>query len=230
MEFNKTLTCAHCSKESPVFCFLNERQIDHIERNRIEVVFNPGETIMKGGTPKTHVMSFYKGLAKVSLEGKGGRSYILGFIRPQTFFSGPGFFFDEKHRLTITAIEECKLCLIEKDVFYEMMEENFKMAFAFMENSNRFILNLIHKMETFLIKHHHGRVADALLHLSKDIYHKNPFTMTISRKDLADLTALPKESVSRILHEFIKDQIITMENNEVHILKEDTLKHISHKG
>ena len=230
MEFEKTLACNHCSKDSPVFCFLNNQQINNIEAHRIEVTFNPGETIMKGGTPKTHVMSFYQGLAKISLEGKRGRNYILGFIRPQAFFSGPGLFFDSKHHLTITAIEECKLCLIELDVFYDMMKENFEMAFAFMENSNKFILNLIQKMEALLIKHHHGRVAEALLHLSQDIYRSNPFLMTISKNDLSELTALSKESVSRILHEFRKDKIITVDGNNVNILREDILRQISMNG
>jgi len=230
VEFEKTLTCSHCSKDSPVFCYLNTKQIDKIERNRIEVVFNPGETIMKGGSPKTHVMSFYEGLAKVSLEGKKGRNYILGFIRPQAFFSGPGFFFENKHHLTITAVETCKLCLIDIDEFYGLMKENFEMAFAFMENSNRFILNLIRKLEALLVKHHHGRVADALLYLSNNIYNSNPFVMTISKNELAELTALPKESVSRILHEFKKDQIISIDDNRVHILNEDILTQISSNG
>jgi CRP/FNR family transcriptional regulator len=54
--------------------------------------------------------------------------------------------------------------------------------------------------------------------------------MTISKKDLSELTALSKESVSRILHEFRKDQIITMDGNQVHILREDILRQISMNG
>ena len=54
--------------------------------------------------------------------------------------------------------------------------------------------------------------------------------MTISKTDLAELTALPKESVSRILHEFKKDQIISVDDNQVHILNEDILTQISSNG
>ncbi len=230
MEFHKTLDCSNCSMASPVFCFLNHQEVAKIDDNRIEVSFNPGDTIMKSGTPKTHVMSFYQGLAKVTLEGKDGKNFILDFIRPQTFFSGPGFFFDNKHYLTITAVEPCKVCLIDIDVFFQLMKDNFEMAFAFMENSNKFILNLIHKMESLLIKHHHGRMAEALLYLSSVIYQSNPFYMSISRKDLSDLTALPKESVSRILQEFKNEGIISLTDNNVHILKEDSLMQISHNG
>lgn len=230
MRFDKTLDCSTCSMASPVFCFLNHEEAGKIDKNRIEVSFNPGDTIMKSGTPKTHVMSFYHGLAKVALEGKDGKNFILDFIRPQTFFSGPGLFFDNKHHLTITAVEPCKVCLIDIDVFFGLMKENFEMAFAFMENSNKFILNLIRKMESLLIKHHHGRVAEALLYLSGDIYQSNPFNMSLSRQDLSELTALPKESVSRILQEFKNDEIISVKENTVHILNEESLLQISHNG
>lgn len=230
MRFEKTLNCRTCSMASPVFCFLNHEEVAKIDDNRIEVSFDPGDTIMKSGTPKTHVMSFYHGLAKVTLEGKEGKNLILDFIRPQTFFSGPGLFFDNKHYLTITAVEPCKVCLIDLDIFFQLMKENFEMAFAFMETSNKFILNLIHKMESLLIKHHHGRVAESLLYLSGVVYQSNPFHMSISRKDLSDLTALPKESVSRILQEFKNDGIISIRNEDVHILKEDSLTQISQNG
>jgi len=215
---------------SPVFCFLNHEEVGKIDKNRIEVSFNPGDTIMKSGAPKTHVMSFYHGLAKVALEGKDKKKFILDFIRPQTFFSGPGFFFEKKHYLTITAVEPCKVCLIDIDVFLQLMKDDFEIAFAFMENSNKFILNLIHKMESLLIKHHHGRVAEALLYLSGDIYQSNPFNMSISRQDLSDFTALPKESVSRIIQEFENDGIISVKSNNVHILKEESLMQISYNG
>lgn len=85
-------------------------------------------------------------------------------------------------------------------------------------------------MESLLVKHHHGRVAEALLYLSGVIYQSNPFYMSISKRDLSDLTALPKESVSRILQEFKNDGIISIKNNNVHILKEESLTQISLNG
>ncbi len=230
MGFDKTLICANCSTASPVFCHLKPNEIDRIEKNRIEVTFNPGETIIKNGTPNTHVISFNQGLAKVTLEGKNGKHFILDFIRPQSFFSGPGLFIDKKHHFTISAVEPCKLCLIEMGAFLDIMKGNAKMAFDYMENSNYFILNLANKMESLLVKHHHGRVAEALLYLSRKIYKSNPFDLSISKRDLSEMTGLSKESVSRILHEFTNEGLIQATGKTFHLLKEDLLEQISRNG
>ncbi len=230
MGFEKTLNCAGCPSAPPVFCHLKPDEIARINKSRIEITFRPGETIMKSGTPNTHVISFFQGLAKISLEGTGGKNFILDFVRPQSFFSGPGLFVDNKHHFTISAVEPCKLCLIEIDTFLEIMKGNPNMAFAFMENSNNFILNLVSKMESLLIKHHHGRVAEALLYLSKEIYHSNPFELSISKKDLSEMTGLSKEAVSHTLHEFGDDGLIQITGKNFHLLEEVALGQISKNG
>jgi len=230
MKFENSLICANCSIASPVFRFLKPDEINRINDNRIEVEYKPGETIMKAGTPQTHIISFYKGLAKISLEGKNGNNFILDFIRPQAFFTGPGLFGDNKHHFTITAVEECKLCLIDLNLFLDIMKGNPKIAFAFMENSNTFILKLTQKMKGLLIQHQHGKVADALLYLSKNLYHSNPYTLSISKLEFLEMTGLSKESVSRILHEFTNEGLIQITGKSFHLLKEDLLEQISRNG
>jgi len=229
MGFEKTLICFDCSMASPVFCSLKPDEIARMDEHRVEVTFKPGETIMKSWTPNTHVISFFEGLAKISLEGIGGKNFILDFVRPPAFFSGPGFL-DNKNHLTISAVELCKLCLIDMDTFLAIMKGNARMAFAFMENSNNFILNLVNKMESLLVKHHHGRVAEALLYLSREIYYSNPFKLSISKQELAEMTGLSKESVSRILHEFIHEGLIQTTGKSFHLLKQDMLDQISRNG
>jgi len=230
MGFKKSLACSHCSMASPVFRYLNPEEIAKIEHNRIEVAFNPGETIIKSGTQKTHVMSFNQGLAKISMEGRDGKNFILDFIQSQSFFSGPGLFIDNKHHFTITAVEACHLCLIEMNPFLDVMRGNAAMAFAFIENSNRYVLNLVNKMEGLLIKHQHGRVAEALLYLRKELYKNNPFERSISKNDMAEMTGLSKDSISRILHEFTNDGLMRISGTKFHLLKEDMLEQISNNG
>ena len=79
-------------------------------------------------------------------------------------------------------------------------------------------------------KQMHGRIADVLFYLSDKIYCNNPFDMTISRQDLADLSAMSKESAIRILKEFKEEGILTTEGNSINILKPELLKQISETG
>ena len=57
-----------------------------------------------------------------------------------------------------------------------------------------------------------GRIADALIYLSEIVYESNPFEMTISRQDLADLSGMSKESAIRILKDFKEENLIIFPN------------------
>lgn len=75
-----------------------------------------------------------------------------------------------------------------------------------------------------------GRIADALIFLHDEIYCRNPFLMSISRQDLADLTAMSKENVIRMLKKFKDQGLIRMEGNLVEILDKKGLSRIGITG
>ena len=84
-------------------------------------------------------------------------------------------------------------------------------------------MNLTHKQM-------HGRIADALLYLSNEIYANSIFEVHLSRQDLAEMTAMTKESAIRILKELKDDNIIDYDNNRFTILNENALNQISLRG
>ena len=76
----------------------------------------------------------------------------------------------------------------------------------------------------------HGRMADGLLYLSKAFFESDTFKLYLSRQEVADLTAMSKDSAIRILKDFERDGIIAMQGNELSILDKDQLQNISLKG
>ena len=86
------------------------------------------------------------------------------------------------------------------------------------------------RIASFSNKQLHGRFAELLLDLQQDIYKSNPFTLTLSKTDLAKILSTSKESVSRLFTALKKDQIIKESNHDIHIMKLDKLKRISETG
>jgi CRP/FNR family transcriptional regulator len=76
----------------------------------------------------------------------------------------------------------------------------------------------------------HGRMADGLLYLSKVFFESDTFKLYLSRQEIADLTAMSKDSAIRILKDFERDRLITLKGNELSILNTDQLLNISLKG
>jgi CRP/FNR family transcriptional regulator len=76
----------------------------------------------------------------------------------------------------------------------------------------------------------HGRIADALIFLMDEIYGRNPFILTVSRQDIADLTAMSKENVIRVLKVFKDQNLIRVNNNLVEVLNKKELVRIGATG
>jgi len=75
-----------------------------------------------------------------------------------------------------------------------------------------------------------GRVADTLLYLKNDVFKTNPFTVSLTRQDLADMSNMTKESLVRILPQFKSSGLIKTQGNTIEILDESRLQEISKKG
>jgi CRP-like cAMP-binding protein len=74
-----------------------------------------------------------------------------------------------------------------------------------------------------------GRMAECLLYLSEVILENNEIEH-ISKQDLAEITAMTKESAIRVLKEFKDDGIIENSNKRLEILDKPALKQIALYG
>jgi CRP/FNR family transcriptional regulator, polysaccharide utilization system transcription regulator len=75
-----------------------------------------------------------------------------------------------------------------------------------------------------------GRLAEILLCMSREVFKSNQFELPLNNNELSDFISTSRESVSRILSDFSKEGIISMNKKELTILKKDILEKISIKG
>jgi CRP-like cAMP-binding protein len=75
-----------------------------------------------------------------------------------------------------------------------------------------------------------GRIADILIYLWNDVYHKNPDEFIITRKELAEFAACSHENVITTLSKFNKEGIITLDGKKIIVNDLDKLNEISKKG
>jgi CRP/FNR family transcriptional regulator len=213
--------------KSPLFNFLNEEEIELVNRTKKRVFFKAGEIIVKQGVPMSHVISFNQGLAKVYIEGSNNRNFILQFIKPTQFLGGPGIFVDQIHYFSVAAIHDSAVCFIDIGVFKKILRQNVNFAEAFMENQSK---STIYNYDRFISLNHknmHGRIVDALIYLHNDIFDDNEHRITISRQDLADLTGMSKDSVIRTLKELCDEKLLESDNQTIYIKDMAKLERIS---
>jgi CRP/FNR family transcriptional regulator, polysaccharide utilization system transcription regulator len=228
---NKTETdCISCDCKSQLFSLLTDEELDMVQKNRVNVVFRPGETIRKQGTAMTHVISVNRGLAKLYLEGIEHRNAILRLVKPTNFIGGPGIYLDMMHHYSVTAIMESSVCFIDIHVFKKIIKQNSLFSDEFMKDFSRNTLAAYNRLINLTQKQMPGRMADTLLYLFHEIFLSNTFPMLISKQDLADHSAMSKDSAVKVLRGFQNDGIIRITDNEMILLDDAALKKISRIG
>jgi CRP/FNR family transcriptional regulator len=222
--------CEDCNRRSELFKLLNPEEIQIINEDRFEVQFKSGENIAKQGTNLTHIINLTSGIAKIYIEGINDRNLLLNLIGPDSIIAGPGVFTDQRFHFSITALEPSSVCFISVDNFKKVINTNAQFTVKYLEYLNLKQSLLYDKLVSLTQKQMHGKIADALIYLSEKIYGSMQFDLTISRQDLADMTAMSKDSAIRILKELEKDGIIVIKGRNISIPGMEALKEISAKG
>ena len=226
-KFAKDLNCEECPFKQSLFKSLTQKELACLNENRYEVHFNTGETIFKQGSALTHIACLTSGLFKVYLEDRDKNNLMLRILKPAELIGGPGFLADSKHHFSVTALENSTACFVDLKAFEEILRKNSEFALQFIGYLNTIHINMYDKLLSLTHKNMHGRVADALVYLSKQIYESSNFKTTLSRQDLADISSIAKESFIRILKEFKDNGLIHFEGNSFELKNIEALHGIS---
>jgi CRP/FNR family transcriptional regulator len=169
-------------------------------------------------------------LVKLLSTEKNEKEHIISIAKPMDFIGLLSIFSNQKHIYTISAIERSVVCFVELDVIKKLIKENGDFALDFLEKISKVSDDVIHTRMNINTKQLRGRIAYILLFLAQHIYKKNEFELPISRKEIAQLIDMSTENVIRILSEFRKDDILTIEGKYIKILDPDRLQRIYDLG
>jgi len=204
--------------------------MDIVNKNRHEVTYKPGEIIFKQNSAYTHVVSFNRGLAKIYLEGFNGKQLIIRLVRPNEFIASPGLNPNSKHYYSISAIEHTTVCFLETSVIKMIFKQNHIFQEMLMRDIHSYYSKTLQKLININQKNRHGRIAEALLYLSEEIYESDSFTLSITKKELADMAGISTESSFRILKELHNQGCIRVAKKDVEIVDMNYLRQLSEVG
>lgn len=230
-KFVNNNSCFNCNLKMNLFCYMTDEQLAVVNENRTEVLFKPGETILKKGGPLTHVICITKGMVKVYLEDDSNdKRILLAIVKPVQLIGGPGFLVDDRHYITVTAMEETTICFVRTEDLKAVIHDNPEFAIEMVRYLNTKFIKTHEKMMSLTHKQTHGKIADTILYLADYVYNNDSFETPLSRQDLADMSGMTKESAIRVLKEFVSDGILSCGIHHFEILDKEKLKNISKTG
>jgi len=225
--YTKECLDAFCDNIST--CELTSEDIQLLNEHRVEVKYNKGENICKQGSFANHLIYIKDGLSKSYLEEDNKVQIIC--INPSNCILGiPSLTSHGIFHYSVAALEDVYACLFEMDVVRTIARRNPGFGLALLSQANESQVLTYDRFFSLTMKQLHGRMADILLCLTNRVYKADSFTVDLSRKDIAELTAMSNESATRILKDLKDDKIIDVEGKKITILDRKKLVQVSKFG
>jgi CRP/FNR family transcriptional regulator len=221
--------CETCRFKSCAVEVLEDDELMILQTNCSGAVFQHNEPIFREGTPHSGVSYVKSGLIKIHKNGPS-KDQILKIIKPPQYIGIPTVLGNKVNQYTATALDTSHICFIATDIFRKLILLNGKFANEIINNLCQDELSFFDRTINQSQKQIHGRVADALLFLSNDIFGSDSFQMPLNGNDLGDFVHARRESVARSLAKFKNDGLISVKGKTYLLLNKVMLERISKSG
>jgi len=220
------------------FCFLNaltSKNLDVADRRQIcqravRLNFRKGETILKQGAASTGIGFLHRGIVKFTYQKDQKKNYIMTVVSGPKLIGQANLVFRERNIFSIVAVEDCDICFLDKRDVMDTMGNNGKFLLEVLERSSDMFQSSIFNFISLAHNHVYGRIADILVFLWETVYRDSEYSLTLSRKEIAEFAACSHENVISVLSEYKKEGLIASEGKKLIIMDLDKLKEISKNG
>jgi CRP-like cAMP-binding protein len=224
------ITCKECKKISRCFRQLLPSELEFIDQFKVQINYSLGEDVCKQGAFASSIIYVLDGLIKLSIEGPNNKSFILRIVKPSEFIGFSSLFGENTYHYSARTLMDTTICMIEKESINKLIRENGVFASEIIKWHCQIQTHHYKKIHSLTYKQLHGRLADTLIYLSMEDFGITNVFQYLTRKDLAELSAMSTEGAVRILSEFDKDGIIELKGKDIKVLDLEKLMKISKAG
>ncbi len=178
------------------------------------------ELIYTEGNNPNYLYLLQKGKVKIFRSHEYGKELIIDLQKEGDFFGYTALLDETSYHESAEALDDSSVALIPKEDFYALLNSNLSIMKKFV----RLLSNEVQEKEEQLLKMAYSsvkkRVAETLLKLQKSYQHNNntPFSISISREDLANMVGTATESLIRTLSDFKQENLVEVKGSTISIM------------
>jgi CRP-like cAMP-binding protein len=219
-----------CDIQAPCFQTLSPEEVELVRASKTQVLFRKGDNLTKQGAFASYVLFIINGLVKQYIEGDGTKNYNLRIILPGEFVGLSAVFNKNTFNYSSIALTDCQVFLVEKDTIAKVARQNGMFAFSIIKRYCEQNTNLFESLKNVIYKQMNGRIADTLLYINSLKGETPQVFQLLSRKDIADFAGISTESAVKLLKNFEKDGLISLNEKDIMIKNQEELIAISKRG
>jgi CRP/FNR family transcriptional regulator, cyclic AMP receptor protein len=225
-------SCATCQlRPSRGFCNLGASALEEFNAIGVTCLVPKGYVLFRESTTCAHVFVLCTGAAKLSCTSKAGKNIILQMARPGDVLGLGAIIADGAHEATAETIEPTQFKRVGKLELVDFLKRHSEAS----QLASR-TLSLDNNRALLSIRRHTlpetaaGKLAAVLLELGRrcgQCSAEMRFPMPLTHEELASLSGVSRETVTRTLRRFQDDQLIQIAGYSVRILSPSGLENLS---
>ena len=211
-------SCTNCENSAGILCSLNIKEKTELSCGKLDGIFKKGEIIFKEGNNAYNLFCIHKGKVKLSKLGKDGKEQIVRFAKSGDILGYRSLLSNEPYHGTATAMVECEICIISKEVFQKVNEDNYKLSLNLIQLLSKDLKSAEQHLIDVAQKTVKERIAEALILLVNSFgYLEDKITLNVNltRSEIADLAGTTTETTIRTLSQLSSDNIIKLEGKNI---------------
>lgn len=200
--------------------------VEQVTKNHRVKHYALREHVFREGDAPIFLYFLNRGKVKTFKMNDDGKEYITGLYNSGDFFGYTALLEHDNYTDSAQVIDDAEVLLIPKDDFYHLMGSNPEVISSFIKLLADNILQKEEQLIELAYSSVRKRVASALVqvHEKYNTEHRDDFTISLGREDIASIVGTATETVIRALSEFKEDGYISSKGRDIKILNIQALK------
>ena len=187
--------------------------------------FRKKETIYTEGSFPTGIFFLIEGKIKAYRANESGKEFITDLYKEGDFFGYVDLLQETPYQDSAVTLEESEVAVIPKEDFFELLQGNREVSSRFIKMLSNEVKEREERLLQLAYNSVRKRVAEALVMLAQRYQadKTQPFSMAITREDIASLVGTATETVIRTLSDFKQEKLVEMKGSLITILNYEKL-------
>lgn len=203
----------------PIFADIDDAVLTKIARVGARKVYKKGSMILLEEEAGTALFVIVSGKVKIMRSDDEGREVILSILGEYDFFGEMSVIDGLSRSASVVALTKADVFLIHRQDFIDLLHRYPIVAIALLKELTMRLRKADTQIKSLSLKDATGKVANVILQLADDIGKIRKGRVEIDemplQQDLANMAGTSRETISRVLHQFMKKGYMEMEGNKL---------------
>ena len=215
-------------REVPLFKDLAEDELQNIGKVTFTRRFPKNALILMAEEEGDTMFVISHGHVKVSLLGEDGSEVTLALLGPGQFFGEMSLLDGKPRSATVIATHDSELIMLRRADFLRLIESTPQIATKLLATLTERLRRADQQIENLALRNVAGRIAATLIQLAEEQGKETDEGIVIAARpthqELGNMAGTTRETVSRVLKRFERDNYIASRGRDLILLREQDLK------